>query len=33
MSIIWERWNAHRAVIVKDSVAAHPDLEVAWLPP
>jgi DDE superfamily endonuclease len=33
MIIIWDRLNAHRAVIVQDYVAAHPDLEVAWLPP
>jgi transposase len=33
MTIIWDRLNAHRAVLVKDDVAAHPDLEVAWLPP
>lgn len=33
MIIIWDRLNAHRAIIVKDYVAAHPDLEVEWLPP
>jgi transposase len=33
MIIIWDRLNAHRAVIVKNYVAAHPDLEVEWLPP
>jgi transposase len=33
MIIIWDRLNAHRAVLVKDYVAAHPDLEVEWLPP
>jgi hypothetical protein len=33
MSIIWDRLNAHRAVIVQDSIAAHPDLAVEWLPP
>jgi hypothetical protein len=31
--IIWDRLNAHRAIIVKDDVTAHPDLEVEWLPP
>ena len=33
MIIIWDRLNAHRAVIVQDYVAAHPELEVEWLPP
>ena len=33
MIIIWDRLNAHRAVIVQDYVAAHPDIEVEWLPP
>jgi hypothetical protein len=33
MIIIWDRLNAHRSVIVKDYVAAHPDLEAEWLPP
>jgi hypothetical protein len=33
MLIIGDRFNAPRAVIVQDYVAAHPDLEVAWLPP
>jgi transposase len=33
MIIIWDRFNAHRAVIVQDYVAAHPDLELEWLPP
>jgi hypothetical protein len=33
MIIIWDRLNAHRATIVQDYVAAHPDLEVEWLPP
>jgi hypothetical protein len=33
MIIIWDRLNAHRAVIVQDYVAAHPDIELEWLPP
>jgi DDE superfamily endonuclease len=33
MIIIWDRFNAPRAVIVQDDIAAHPDLAVAWLPP
>jgi transposase len=33
MIVIWDRLNAHRAVIVHDYVAAHPDVEVEWLPP
>jgi transposase len=33
MIIIWDRLHAHRAVIVQDYVAAHPDIEVEWLPP
>ena len=33
MIIIWDRLNAHRAVIVQDYIAVHPDLEVEWLPP
>jgi transposase len=33
MIIIWDRLNAHRATIVWDYMAAHPDLEVEWLPP
>ncbi len=31
--IIWDRLNAHRAVIVQEYVAAHPDIEMEWLPP
>ncbi len=33
MIMTWARLNAHRAVIVQDDVAAHPDLAVEWLPP
>jgi DDE superfamily endonuclease len=31
--IIWDRLSAHRATTVKEYVAAHPEIEVAWLPP
>jgi hypothetical protein len=31
--IIWDRLNAHRAKVVKAYVAAHPEIEVHWLPP
>jgi transposase len=33
MIIVWDRFNAHRATIVRDYMAAHPELEVEWLPP
>jgi len=33
MIMIWDRINAHRAVIVQDYVAPHPDIKVEWLPP
>jgi hypothetical protein len=33
MSIIWDRLHAHRAVLVKAYIAAHPEIEVEWLPP
>jgi transposase len=33
MIIVWDRLNAHRATIVRDYMAAHPELEVEWLPP
>jgi transposase len=33
MIIIWDRLNAHRAVIVKEYMAAHPAMTVEWLPP
>ena len=33
MIIIWDRLNAHRAVLVKEYIAAHPEIEVEWLPP
>ncbi len=33
MIVIWDRLHAHRAVIVPDDVAAHPDIDVEWLPP
>ena len=31
--IIWDRLNAHRATVVKESLGAHPEIEVHWLPP
>jgi transposase len=33
MIIIWDRLSAHRATTVKAYVAAHPEIEVEWLPP
>ena len=33
MIIIWDRLSAHRATTVKEYVAAHPEIEVEWLPP
>jgi DDE superfamily endonuclease len=33
MIVVWDRFNAPRAVIVQDDVAAHPGMAVAWLPP
>jgi transposase len=33
MIIVWDRFSAHRAVIVKEYVAAHPEMMVEWLPP
>src|SRR5215475_928656 len=33
MIIIWDRWNAHRAVIVKEYMATPPEITVEWLPP
>jgi transposase len=33
MIIIWDRLHAHRAVIVKEYMAAHPAMTVEWLPP
>jgi hypothetical protein len=33
MIIIGDRLNAHRAIIVQDYIAAHPDIDVEWLPP
>ena len=33
LSIIWDRLNAHRAMVVKADVEAHPEIEVHWLPP
>ena len=33
MIIIWDRLNAHRAVIVKGYMAVHPEMTVEWLPP
>jgi transposase len=33
MILIWDRLIAHRAVIVQDYVAVHPDIKVEWLPP
>src|SRR3712207_8038900 len=33
MIVIWDRSTTHRAVVVKESRAAHPELHVEWLPP
>ena len=33
MIILWDRLHAHRAVLVKEYITAHPDIEVEWLPP
>jgi transposase len=33
MIIIWDRLSAHRATAVKAYAAAHPEIEVEWLPP
>jgi transposase len=33
MIILWDRLTAHRAVLVQEYIAAHPDIEVEWLPP
>jgi hypothetical protein len=33
MIIIWDRLNAPRAVLVKEYIAAHPEIAVEWLPP
>jgi transposase len=33
MIIVWDRLSAHRATTVKAYVAAHPEIEVHWLPP
>jgi hypothetical protein len=33
MIIIWDRFNAHRAVLVKEYIGAQPGIEVEWLPP
>lgn len=33
MIVIWDRLHAPRAVSVPDDVAAHPDIDVEWLPP
>jgi hypothetical protein len=33
MIIIWDRLSAHRAVLVREYIAAPPEIEVAWLPP
>jgi transposase len=33
MIIIWDRLNAHRAAIVKEYMAARPEMAVEWLPP
>jgi transposase len=33
MIIIWDRLNAHRALIVAQYIAAHPEIAVEWLPP
>jgi transposase len=33
MIIIWDRLHAHRAVIVREYVGTHPEIELEWLPP
>jgi transposase len=33
MIIIWERLNAHRATVVQEYLAQHPESDVEWLPP
>ena len=33
MLIIWDRLNAHRSLVVKEYLAAHPEIDVEWLPP
>ena len=33
MIIVWHRLTAHRAIAVKESVAAHPAITLEWLPP
>jgi transposase len=33
LSMIWDRLNAHRAVVVKEYLGVHPEVEVHWLPP
>jgi hypothetical protein len=30
---IWDRLNAHRAVIVREYIETHPESELEWLPP
>jgi transposase len=33
MIVIWDRSTTHRATIVKEYLAKHPEIEVDWLPP
>ena len=33
MIVIWDRSTTHRAVVVKEYRAVHPELHVEWLPP
>jgi transposase len=33
MIIIWDRLHAHRAVIVREYIDTHPEIELEWLPP
>jgi hypothetical protein len=33
MIVIWDRATTPRALVVKEYIAAHPEIHVAWLPP
>jgi transposase len=33
MIVIWDRSATHRAVVVKNYLAEHPEIHTAWLPP
>jgi transposase len=32
MIIVWDRLQAHRAAVVKDFLAEHPEIDIEWLP-